>query len=120
MTDYMEMKEDLEKLGFDISPGCRIEAFEYANEIGISMAEILMKFSDQEVLEAIHDSARVMGMLSELSEQCSVCGEEDDLMECDCCGELFCYDCGIFPGDERYCSEECAACKTILNQGERK
>ena len=119
MSDYMEMKEDLERLGFNLYPGCRVEAWEHANELGISNEEIIGKFSDHDILEAIWESARVMGMLAELpelsDEECSVCGTESyHLMECDNCGELLCKDCGIFPGgifpgDERYCSEECAA-----------
>jgi len=58
-----EQAQDLRKLGFHCYPGCRIEAVEHA------INEILQKFSDADVLEAIHDSARVMGLFSELDEE---------------------------------------------------
>lgn len=49
---------------------CRNEAWEYANnELGISSDEIIGKFSDRDVLEAIHDSARVMGLLCDNDEE---------------------------------------------------
>ena len=68
-TSWSEIKKDLEQLGFDLYPGCRISAWEFANEIGISTEEILRKFSDHDVLEAIWDSARIMGYLAELDEE---------------------------------------------------
>ena len=113
MDNYQEMKEDLKRLGFKLYSGCRNEAWEHANEIGISTDEIVVKFSDDDVLRAIHDSARVMGMLAELEDEitcCPNCGveaDENDLMECERCGNLFCDDCGVFPMESRYCSIYC-------------
>lgn len=105
-----ELSDDLFRLGFQLYPGCRIEAVKHADELGISIEEILLKFSDADVLEAIHESARVMGLLSVV--KCAICDEvidENDAMECDCCGEIFCDNCGEFPGERnRYCGISCA------------
>jgi hypothetical protein len=46
--------------------GCRNEAVAYAMEdMGISLDEIIGKLSDDTILEAIHSSAVVMGLLPE-------------------------------------------------------
>ncbi len=106
-----EQRQDLVELGFKLYPGCRHEAVEYANEIGIQIDEIIHAFSDADILEAIHQSARVMGLLSS-GVTCEICEveilDEDQSMECENCGAFFCDDCGEYPGhDERYCSVRC-------------
>ena len=52
----------MEKLGFNLYPGGRTEAWEYATqELGISPAEILGKIDDDTVYNAIHDSLNILG-----------------------------------------------------------
>lgn len=56
----------LATLGFPMYSGCRNEAVAYAMEdMGISLDEIIGKLSDDTILEAIHSSAVVMGLLPE-------------------------------------------------------
>lgn len=56
----------MEKLGFDIYPGCRSAAWEFATkELGISADEILGKMSDDDVLNAIYDSLMIMGYFND-------------------------------------------------------
>ncbi len=69
MNSFLDMQDDLERLGFDLYPGCRVGAWEHANEIGISNQELIKKFSDHDILEAIWESARVMGLLAELGDE---------------------------------------------------
>ena len=64
IKEGMEYDADaMEALGFDLSPGGRYEAFEYATEeLGIPVNEILGKLSDDDVYNAIHHSLQIMGM----------------------------------------------------------
>jgi len=109
-----EQAQDLRRLGFILYPGCRTEAIEYAISIGISLDEIICKFSDADVIEAIHESAMILGFLAELGDnvKCENCDAEVDLselMECDNCGREFCHLCnGIYHPDKQFCSRECA------------
>jgi hypothetical protein len=66
-------QEEMEKLGFDLYPGGRTEAWDFATqELGISPAEILGKMSDDDVYNAIHDSLELLGYYSD---------EDSDLYE---------------------------------------
>jgi hypothetical protein len=59
-------RDEMERKGFDLYPGGRLEAWRYATEdLGISADEILGKLSDDTVYDAIYHSMRVMGMLGD-------------------------------------------------------
>lgn len=81
MSNYNEMKSDLSRMGFDVYPGCRNSAIQQAiEEWGISLDEIIGKLSDTDVLEAIHASAGVMGLIPDEEEEVE---EEDEDAEDD-------------------------------------
>ena len=63
-------QEAMEKLGFEIYPGCRSAAWEFATqELGIPADEILGKMSDDDVLNAISDSLNIMGYYNDDEEE---------------------------------------------------
>ena len=79
MSNYNEMKSDLSRMGFDVYPGCRNSAIQQAiEEWGISLDEIIGKLSDTDVLEAIHASAGVMGLIPDEEEEVEEEVEEED------------------------------------------
>lgn len=62
-------REDMEKLGFDLSAGNRIDAFEKArDEYGIDEYEILRTMSDDQVYKAIDYSLEVSGAYTDIGE----------------------------------------------------
>jgi hypothetical protein len=66
-------QEEMEKLGFNLYPGGRTEAWEFATEeLGISPAEILGKMSDDDVYNAIDSSLEILGYYN---------NEDEDLYE---------------------------------------
>lgn len=66
----MSRYPDLERLGISTYPGCRIAAFHEVKELyGLTIDELLGKFSDDEVLDAIEISLRLMGVYDMLEEE---------------------------------------------------
>jgi len=64
-----DTKRNLTKLGFDIYPGCRLSAINYAiEELGIPLDEIIDKLSDDDALEAIDISCQNMGLYSDMDD----------------------------------------------------
>lgn len=68
MTTY-EMKNDLERSGFDCRPGCRVDLVEEAFEQwGIPISDIIAAMSDSEVIEAVHYAMSVNGVFDFLED----------------------------------------------------
>lgn len=60
--NYNDTRDSLKSIGIPVYPGCRVEAVKTAmEEFGIPLEEIISKFSDHSVLEAIEDSIRMYG-----------------------------------------------------------
>lgn len=59
------MKEDLEKLGLETYPGCRISLLESVQtEFGDNiLREVFAKFSDDTVIEAVHNALLSYGLI---------------------------------------------------------
>ena len=65
-------QEAMEKLGFNLYPGGRTEAWEFATEeLGVSPAEILGKMNDDDVYNAISDSLEILGYYNDEDEDLS-------------------------------------------------
>ena len=61
-----EIKQDLEKLGLDTSPGCRIGLMEEVLEIyGIDWKEIVGKLSDDDIVRAVDTSLQYAGVYAD-------------------------------------------------------
>ena len=60
-------QERMEQLGFNLEPGGRYEAWNFATEeLGISPQEIIGKIDDDTIYNAIHYSLEVMGYYSDM------------------------------------------------------
>lgn len=65
MTTYYDMKNDLERLGLDCRPGCRVDLVEEAFEQwGMPTSDIIAAMSDREVIEAVHYAMSVNGVFA--------------------------------------------------------
>lgn len=63
--NYTFMKEDLEKLGLETYPGCRVPLLEsvqgeYGDNI---LQEVFRNFSDDMVIEAVHSALTLYGLI---------------------------------------------------------
>lgn len=56
--NYKEVREDLEGMGLDLSyGGCRQGVIDEAvHNYGLSMEDIICKFSDEDVIRAVHSA----------------------------------------------------------------
>jgi hypothetical protein len=55
--NYEEVRGDLERLGMDLKPGCRTDVLDEAIHVyGLKMEDIVCKFSDEDVVRAVHSA----------------------------------------------------------------
>lgn len=67
--NYQQAKSDLEKLGLSVYSGCRVSLFlDACEQYGLTVEELLGKFSDDDVIKAIATSLRLMGAFDHIDE----------------------------------------------------